>query len=128
MGLGDKLQAVHEKVYTKLGTQEGDVVFVKQTVTKGEIGQPYASQSSTSVTLTEGVMVSRVNNHSIREGSIFQLDDLILKVPGNLITEAQLTDSKCTYNGQTYSIVSKKPVEIYSGVVTQWEIILRVSR
>ena len=128
MTLGSKLQTVHNKVNAKLGTQDGTIVFRKQTVVADEFGKPYTSNTNSDVTITAGIKVGRLKAYETDGGATFKIGDLKLIVPGGLITEAQLTDAKIIYGGETYSILDRSPVEIFSGVVVNWRVIARLER
>lgn len=129
MSLGSKLQSVHNRVNTKLGTQDGTIVFRKTTITPGsEFGMPYATTSNSDVTITAGIKLSRVRAFEVDAAGTFQVGDLKLLIPGGLITELQLTDAKVLYSGLTYSIIHREPKEIYSGVVVNWLVIARLEQ
>lgn len=127
MSLGEKLQVVHKKVNTKLGTQDGTVVFRKRAVTpSGTFGKPYSSSTNSDVTVAAGIKIERVKAWETDSGGTMQVGDLKLTIPANLVTETQLNGAEVIYNSQTYSIVNRFPTEIYSGVAVQWRVIARL--
>jgi|SRR5882672_3755142 len=127
MSLGLKLQKVHKKVNIKLGVQDGAIIFRKRTVTEAaNFGKPYTSAPATDVTITAGIKVERVKSYETDGGGTIQVGDLKLTIPANLITETQLTDAEVIYNNQSYSIITRFPTEIYSGVAVQWRVIARL--
>lgn len=127
MGLGQKLQAVSQKVNTKLGTQDGTIVIRKRTVTENaKFGRAYTAGTNSDVSLTAGVKVERVRAFETDAAGTIQVDDLKLTIPGNLVTETQFTDAFIVYAGRNWQIVSRAPVVIYSGVVAEWRVIARV--
>lgn len=129
MTLGEKLQTVYQKVNTKLGTQDGTVVFRKVTETPAaEFGVRHSSTSNSNVTITDGIKISRLKAYDLDRAGMLQIGDLKLEVPGNLITEAQLTDAKIIYGGLTWGILKKTPKEILGGVVTAWIVLAREER
>lgn len=124
--LGTKLQGVHKKVNTRLGTQDAKLVFRRKTLTDGtEFGLPYADVDNSDVTIQEGAIIQRVKSHEADAYGTLRVGDLKLKIPAGLITEAQLTDAQIIYSGATYSIISRQPTEIFGGVPVNWVIIAR---
>lgn len=129
MSLGTKLQSVHNRVNTKLGTQDATIVFRKTTNTPAaEFGLSYSASSNSDVTITAGIKVGRVKSFETDGGGTIQVGDLKLLVPGSLVTETQLNGAKVLYSSQTYSIIHREPVEIYSGVVVNWLVIARLEQ
>lgn len=129
MGLGEKLQAAYQKVHTKLGMQDGDIVFRKVTETPAsDFGVAHTSATNADVTVTEGIRVSRVQAHNLDAAGKLRIGDLRLLVPGNLVTEAQLTDARIVYGGLNHTIVQKTYKEILGGVGTAWIIFAREER
>lgn len=127
MSLGTKLQNVHKKVNTKLGVQDGTIVFRKRTITPAsDFGKPYTTATNSDVTITAGIKVERVKAYETDGAGTIQVGDLKLTIPANLITEDQLTGAEVIYGGQTYSIITRFPTEIYSGVAVQWRVIARL--
>ncbi len=126
MSLGSKLQNVHKKVNTKLGVQDAVVIFRKHTVIPAaDFGKSYVSSTPVDITIHAGIKIERVKAYETDGGTI-QVGDLKLTIPTNLITEAQLDGVEVVYNGQTYSILTRFPTEIYSGVAVQWRVIARL--
>jgi hypothetical protein len=130
MGLGQKLQAAYNKVNTRLGTQQGPVVFTKRANTPAaEFGLPYASTApSSTVTLNSGVAVGWVSAREVFDGGTWEIGDIKIQVPGNLINETQIDGATVFYNNVIYSVVTWNPKGVYSGVVTLWEIVGRQQR
>lgn len=127
MGLGQKLQSAYNKVNTKLGTQDGTIVFRKKTVVSNStFGKPYTSSANSDVSISAGIKIGRMTAFEVSNSSVFKMDDLKLIIPGGLVTEAQLTNAEVVYNSNSYTIVSKSPLEIYSGVVVNWLVIARL--
>lgn len=123
MSLGTKLQSAYSKVYSKLGTQEGSLVFAAQSRTQpAEIGRPYQASTTTSVTINSGCSVQRVKARAVTGLGTLQAGDLIVRVPCNLLGEAQLAGSKLDYGGVRHGVLNWQPTEIYGGVPVQWEI------
>jgi hypothetical protein len=124
MSLGAKLQAVHSKVNTKLGTQDASMTFRKKTTVRNtELGRPHTSVTNSDVVIAAGIKVERVKAYETDAGGTIQIGDLKLTIPGGLITEAQLTGAEIIYSGQTYSIKAMHPTEILSGVAVNWRVI-----
>lgn len=129
MSLGGKLQSVHNRVNTKLGTQDGTIVFRKTTITEpSEFGQAYQAATNSDVTITQGIKVGRIKAYETDRGGTIHVGDLKLIIPGSLISEAQLDGAKIIYSGLDYAIILRRPTEILSGVVVQWEVIGRLKR
>lgn len=127
--LGDKLQKVHARVNKKLGSQLSPVVFRKPNVTAAsDFGNNYASTSNTDVTISAGAQVSFVNAKQTDALGTARVGDLRVRIPGHLITEAQIAGSDVLYGGLTYAIINYYPVQTYSAVVVNWEVIARIKR
>ena len=132
MSLGTKLQAVHSKVNTKLGTQDGTIVFRKHTLTQPTtFGKAYSANTNSDVTITAGVKVSRVKAYEVDKTGTLALNDVKFIVPGGLLSEDQLKAEKdkpveIVYGSKTYGIVSYAPTEIISGVPVNWLVYARL--
>jgi len=127
MTLGAKLQSAYSKVYGKLGTQQGPLVFAAQARTQPvELGRPYTATTTTSTTIATGASVRWVLKRRVSSSGTLQAGDLTLKVPCQLLPEAQLQGSKLTYQGKVYTIVDYGPTEIYGGIPVQWDILARL--
>jgi hypothetical protein len=133
MALGDKLQTLASKLYTKFGTQQGTVVIRNTAKTKGSSGiaGPYASAINTDITLASGVSVSFANEYKVSSAGTVQVGDLLMTIPGDKVTAAQLKNAKIIYPftnqaaDPRYDVKSFRPSQILNGVVTVWRIVAR---
>ena len=126
--LGEKLQTVHQRVNTKLGTQDSSVVFKTPVVTKSEeFGRAYESVEPSELSLPQGVKIRKIKAKETDRAGTIKVDDLKVTIPGSLITEAVLKNKNTvlTYNSDDYAIKSFAPTDIISGVVVQWVVIAR---
>lgn len=128
MPLGQKLQAAYQKVNTKLGTQDGPVIIRRKTQVQGDFGTAYTTSVNSDVTITSGLILSRLKSYELDRQGVFQVGDLKVIIPGNLVTEAQLQDAELVYGGNAYFVVKSYPSEIYSGVIVNWIVIARLMK
>lgn len=126
MTLGTKLQKVHLKVNKKLGFQDASITFRKSTkVAPDRFGQSYQSVSNSDITITGGVKIYPMTARDLDAAGVFKINDLVLIVPGSILTESQIDGSTVIYKSKDYSIINASPVDIVSGVAVNWKIVLR---
>lgn len=124
MSAGEKLQKAAEKVFKKLGTQDGSVSFVTTSVVPGTAyGMSYQSSSTVTVNVAQGLKISRANRWDAISNEAVNVGDLVLTVPGHLFTEATLDTCNIQYGGQTYKVISYNPTSIISGLPVKWRVI-----
>jgi hypothetical protein len=128
MSLGEKLQSVAEKVNTKLGTQTGPITFRIESRAAGDnLAAPYEDVENNDLTITEGIREGRVGSFRVggSDGNL-RLGDLILIIPGNLVTRERLEACKIIHSNKVHSILNFRPLKVISGVATKWEVLARL--
>jgi hypothetical protein len=127
MGLGERLQGVKSRVYTKMGKQDGPVIVRKTTVVRGaDIIGGGQTETNSDVTISQGVKLGHVKAYQTGSAGRVKLGDFTFDIPGDLITEAQLTNAVVVYGGGTYDIQLLRPSKIVGGVAVSWLVIARL--
>lgn len=125
MTAGESIQAAYQKVNIKLGKQDKTITFRKTArVPNTSFAQGY-TETNTDVVIAQGIKISRLNAFQVDSGGLYKLNDLKLKIPGNLITEAQIKDSLIFYGTDKHTLVNYRPLDLFSAVVTEWEVVAR---
>lgn len=128
MSLGEKLQAAAEKVYTKLGTQEGIITFRRFEGQESDVfGLPHQNVNVEEVAIAEGCKVDRVKAFEANEGAGLRMGDLKLFVPGHLLTEDQLNGGVVDYLDKRHIILNYRANAVFSSVVVEWVVYARVA-
>jgi hypothetical protein len=142
MSLLDDLRDVATTIFEAFGTQEGTIRFRKVARTAGgsNPAAPYATSTATNVDIATGANVKRVSVYSQKEGSPLKAGDLIIEVPGDQITEAQIKNATVYYpytgaaTDPKYSVQNYRPktlpggAAILDGGVVMWQIIAQLEK